>query len=324
MRPINYWITFTALKDKYREVLAVRMVFWMDETRATCEIPEFGIAVDSSDGDWNVQGKALRLLYNAIAKRFGNGVLRQGVQTQAMYSETRDLIFAETTGAVFSYERYIEAHQRRGFAPTMFWVVKLIAEQHEAGALADADAVTPVGQVATAQAVSEQGCRDTESDPAIATRPMCFDDQAVARVLDMEDLRPVATTEHATVKNVTRLERKHGRDMGSPLHFRDFKSPRRFLFVHSGQHRPLSKNGRRFLVDDLAHENAHRLAHFKGRLGRIRSEQNIKRKPGKVFYRIDGNRFSSLLSSVPLGQQLDLFSVHVPHCCYDKSVDSTP
>ena len=48
MRPINYWITFTARDDKYREVLAVRMALSpSDDYRSTrAEIPAFGIVAE--------------------------------------------------------------------------------------------------------------------------------------------------------------------------------------------------------------------------------------------------------------------------------------
>ena len=77
MRPINYWITFTARDDKYREVLAVRMVFSLsDDYRSTrAEIPAFGIVAEGEQA----QGKALERLYVVLA-RSHNGQLRQGLQ----------------------------------------------------------------------------------------------------------------------------------------------------------------------------------------------------------------------------------------------------
>lgn len=286
MRPINYWITFTAFEDKYREVMAVRMVWHMDEMGATCEIPAFGISVDSSDGDWNVQTKAMRPLYDLVAKRFGNNVLRQGVQTQAMYSETRDMLIADVDGALFDREHYFVAEDRRKeMNPNMFWAISLVAEQHEAGALADEDSELLLGDNAKPQAVRKHGGRDAESDPAITTPPMRLDEHSGVGVFDIEHLDPAMSSVISPAKQVTDLESIHRRHIDDDFTLHDFDAPGRLGFGHPSFDRGLSSRLGFLLVNDIPGENTECAKE---------SAANAGFPSGKIFKRINGNDLSGI------------------------------
>lgn len=137
LRAIQYWLTWNALDDKYREVMAFRIAFELsdDHLRGRAEVPWLGIVVE---GDGTALMQAIEKATMEMVRRYG-GTLRHGVSTQATYAETRAVRYSEIDGPVFTREDYIEDESRRAhigprpmFAVLGEWI---IVEDEAASAL---------------------------------------------------------------------------------------------------------------------------------------------------------------------------------------------
>lgn len=250
MRPINYWITFTARDDKYREVLAVRMVFSLsDDYRSTrAEIPAFGIVAEGEQA----QGKALERLYVVLA-RSHNGQLRQGLQAQATYAETRNLLIAERDGAMFTPERYRVEEKEREWLPNanLYWLLEANATELDAAALATGDAETMLGPISGFQAENEIGSGDAVADALPSLQAMDFNNLVDARLSAAHDLPPVIHPE----EQVTDLECVNGRGIDDHLAPHDFNPAGRLSLGQAVSDSTLPCQLSLFGIDNEAGEN---------------------------------------------------------------------
>ena len=281
MRPINYWITFTARDDKYREVLAVRMAFSLsDDYRSTrAEIPAFGIVAEGEQA----QGKALERLYVVLA-RSHNGQLRQGLQAQATYAETRNLLIAERDGAMFTPERYRAEEKAREWLPNanLYWLLEANAAELDAAALATGDAETMLGPISGFQPESEPGSGEAVADALPGFQTMDFNNLVDARLSAPHDLNPVTATEQPTIENIPDVECVNRRvtDDEFPAQYLDPASG--LSFEHSGSNGAFPCQLSLFGINDVAGINPQRAAQLKGQDRAKGALQDIKGPPSEV------------------------------------------
>ena len=190
---------------KISMALAVRVTFTLgDDYLSSCaEVPFLDIVVACpNDGTALIQANELVML--EMARRY-DGTIRQGLQTQGSFAETREVLFAETDGALFDEARYIEEELWRPNG-NLYWVLTHVAEQHETTALGDADTVLAGGDLAGSQAVFNERSGDAVADSTITPGEVGFEEIAIWPGVNGHDLKPVLTAKDAPVKDVANLE----------------------------------------------------------------------------------------------------------------------
>ena len=94
---IKYWQTYTRCDARFTFVEAVRIDLDYVPGASVARVPAFGIEVGPAS---DALLKSLRLIANAVSMRHGYGAVRQGVMTQAMYAEERELLTAAEAEAL--------------------------------------------------------------------------------------------------------------------------------------------------------------------------------------------------------------------------------
>lgn len=253
MRTINNWITFNDVNDKYREVMAVLVKFDLDDDHQTAraEVPFLGIVVE---GDGTALMQACSLAQGEISRRY-KGQIRQGLQTQATYAETREVRYTETDGAVFDAARCLEEEVARRGA-SLYYVLGHVVQEYETAALADANAELAVGLVSGAQTLLEERCGDVEADAAISTRPVGFDENATRLVVDGDHFNPVSAAKNTPVEDVTHLESVNGRRIDHDFTTHNADSPGDFCGGRTPGQGGIPRQLGLFFVDDLSGKHA--------------------------------------------------------------------
>lgn len=306
MTRIPYWITFTAAEDKYREVLAVLLVFEMAEDRShyRASVPAFGIEAEADTG---VMGLALTALYDVLARSEWGGRIRQGLQTVALRKETRPMLIAGQDEpvigcgrtVVFTPERYREEQIKRPSTANMYWLLEKIEDvsvldKDEAGALALSDALAVDGLDAGTQTDGEFSRCDAVSDPAVALGVMRFNEDAFSGVFDIADLRPVLTAKEPTIEDIASVKIIGGRVINDDLAPHDLDVFGGLGLGHAAGDSVSTRLGGGLLINDVARHDAQGGTHLEGWLGRISTKQDFVSPAPEVFDRIDNDGLSTL------------------------------
>lgn len=253
MKPINYWLTFHDIADKYREVMAVRVVYELsdDHLHGRAEVPFLGIVIE---GDGTVLAQALSLAQGEISRRY-NGQIRQGLQTQAWNGETRDVRYTETDGVIFGRERCVEEEViRKQYWPDLklYPVLNHVVEQNETAALGNADAVFAVGIDTSAHATLKFSSGHAVADAAITPGHVNLENDTFHLEVDGHHLKPAVFNPH----EITDLKAIDGRRVDNVLATHDADALGHFGAGYSPGQSGIPRQLGLFFVDDVSFENA--------------------------------------------------------------------